>query len=267
MNDISIYIILILFCLILFILSICYYAKKKDTFEEVSGILVSFVFVIIYIIYFTDMYNIPTKLGWLRNMSSDRWFNYINNYSSSIVGAVIGGIIVVFVTRKQIDEQNKNYKDDKRIQNAPIFDFKFSNVKVDNSKELYLFNDSGNTYCLFLRIENIGFNHARNVTIFIDGDNIKDIREFKLDDSRSILKKNDFINLKFIFNYKFKKSNNLRKINITIKYDDLLENKYSQKIVLKVEPTQECSSKYEGNKLYISGVNIESESLNSSNNK
>ena len=227
---------LILFFIVILI-SVKKYISAKDFIERIIYILFPIIYIVFGIIYSLDLYNIPSTLGWDKNISIDRWFDYISNYSSSIVGAVIGGVFVLLVTIKQINEQNYQYKQDKRIQNAPIFKYDISNKKQKPDKEVILCNGDGNIYSLFLNIENIGFNHARNIVIDISGDNIVSNYITKLDESQSILKKGNTILLQLIINYKFKKTNNKKNIYIKITYDDLLENNYEQVINISGEVT------------------------------
>lgn len=221
--------------LIFFCVKKCY--KSNDFIEKIIYVLFPIIYIVFGVTYALDLYNIPSTLGWNKNLSIERWFNYVSDYSSSIVGAIIGGVFVLIVTIKQINEQKQQYKQDKRIQNAPIFKYDISNKKQQPDITVFLYNGDGNPYSLFLSIENIGFNHARNIIVDISGDNIGSNYVSNLDDSQSILKKGNTTLLQLVINYKFIESNIIKNINIKITYDDLLENSYEQIINIKGEVT------------------------------
>lgn len=251
--------------IVLFILVVFWCAKKyfsaSDFFEKTFYALFPIIYFVMGIIYIFDSYNIPSNLNWDKNVSIERWFNYISNYSSSIVGAIIGGVFVVFITKKQIDAQNRNYQNDKRLQNAPLFKYTISNEKFEVSNDFCLYNADSKcfNYNLFFIIENIGLNHARDIYISISGEDMPVEFEYKIDKFQSILKKNESVTFRLNFNYAYKKNNNTKAIKIIVKYRDMLENNYTQEIEIKGIPTNKYASKYEGYQFNILSCKINDE--------
>ena len=136
------------------------YKESKSLVERTLYILFLIVYFIPIIIYYLDKYDIPTKFGYTKGIDTNRWFDFISSYVVGIVGAIISGAILILITLKQIRTQIDNNNDDKRIQNAPIFDYVLSNKITANCKynhEIKLKED-GELYHVFFKIENIGLN-------------------------------------------------------------------------------------------------------------
>ena len=237
------------------------YKSLETLVEKVLYILSLMIFFIIITIYYLDRYDMPTRLGMANNINTERWFNFTSNYIIGLVGQIISGAILVLITLKQISVQIENNTDDKRIQNAPIFKYNISNNSMVTTNKFYFFNgdNHSNIYSLLFQIENIGLNHARHISIFVSGDNIKKEQVFKFDDSQGILKKDDTIIFELILNYDGKKKQNMKNINISITYEDMLNNKYSQNININGEATNVYGSQYGGYKFNILECEINNE--------
>lgn len=251
--------ILILFFSIKMIIKI--YRTLETLVEKVLYILSLMIFFIIITFYYFDRYDMPTRLGMANNINTERWFNFTSNYIIGLVGQIISGAILVLITLKQISIQIENNTDDKRIQNAPILKYNISNNSVDTLNRFNLHNgdNHSNIYSLFFEVENIGLNHARNISILVSGDDIKKEQLFKLDDSQGILKKDDRIIFELIVNYDGKKKQNMKNINVLITYKDMLNNKYSQNININGEATSVYGSQYGGYKFNILECEINNE--------
>ena len=240
---------IIAYSIILIITIICIYAsvkmyKKSETVTE-KALYILFIFVILVPIanYFLDKYDIPTKIGYLNNINSDRWFSFISTYISSIVGTIVSGVILVLITMKQIQIQIESNNNDKRIQNSPILDYSLSVANNTNSKYYHdvILKESGKKYYIRFRIENIGLNHCRNLSFKIKIDDEND-REFSLNKKQSFLKKDNFVELDLVLNLDPNKEKE-RTITITSNFDDMLNNKYKQNIKSKLYFTERGLSK------------------------
>lgn len=259
MKEIISNVVAIIILVILVVWCVKKYNRSNSLIEKIIYVLIPFIYIVPGIIYMLDRCNVPTLLNWDKNLSIERWFDFLSTYSSSIVGAIIGGVIVVFVTIKQIEVQNKNNKSDKKIQNAPIFKYNITNEGIQTENKFYLFNGHGNNYSLLISLENVGLNHARHIAFKISGDDINQEKEFSLNKTQGILKKDDLVTFELIINYKYNESNENKKINIKVIYEDLLENKYMQDICIYGETTNISGSNIRGYKFYIVECKIENE--------
>ena len=210
--------------------------QTNSIFEKVVYILYMFAVFTPLIIFFLDVYNIPTKFKYIQNLNTDRWFSFISDYVINIIGTFISGFILVWITYKQIKSQSETNKEDKRIQNAPIFDYIFRNqapsgIKYNHKVEV---KEQGELYHLYFCIENIGLNHARNINFFIKV-NGKNDRKMPLNTRQSFIKIGEAIWIDLIFELDGSNTED-RNITIEISYEDLLENKYTQKVKTTLVP-------------------------------
>lgn len=226
------------------------------------------VYFLVITLFLLDYYNLFSLFYPI--MSGDRWFAFLSSLIAAAFGSIISGIILISVTRKQIDEQNISYNNDKRIQNAPVLQYQISDKVYDSNKNYYsdmnieesnqrfisYGDDSYNIYNLFVSLENIGLNHARNVKVVInDGVNKKNV-ENKIDDNQSILKQGDKYWFDFIFSYQYKEKRKNIPIKITVFYNDFLNNNYKQEIELSVFPTNQYWPESRGFHLEINSKKI-----------
>jgi len=262
MADIIVTILLILITALMIYKMYKEYQKSETLDEKVVFWLVTLIFVIPMIIYYVDRYDVISKFGWFENSSSDRWFSFFETYFSSLVSAIIGAVVLIVMTIHQLKLDRDKNLSDKRIQNAPIFRYEINNISVPTTYEYSVYNKiDGNPYSLFLNIENVGLNHARNIEFEVFDDVNKEGQKFKFD-TQSFLKKDDCKLVRFIFNYKYDiktQKNNNKKIKIIVTYEDLLNNEYSQNIDVAVEVTNKSGGQYGGYKLYIVSVKINNE--------
>lgn len=228
------YSIILIITIISIYASIKMYKKAETITEKTLYILFIFVILVPIAVYFLDKYDVPTKIGYLNNINSNRWFNFISTYISSIVGTIVSGVILVLITMKQIQIQIESNNNDKRIQNSPILDY---SLCVANDKNFKYYHDvvlkeSGKKYYIRFKIENIGLNHCRNLSFKIKVDD-EDDHEFSLNKKQSFLKKDNFVELDLVFNLDFNKEDE-RNITITAYFEDMLNNKYEQIIKSKL---------------------------------
>ena len=227
--------------------------KAVSLTEKILYLLLLFVYFVPYFFYILDRYNLPTKLGYIKNLNIDDWFGFLSNYVSSFVGTILSGVILVLITMKQIEIQKKDNREDKRIQNAPLMKYDISNNVLKNSVEELLLNADGDIYHIFFEIENIGLNHAKKINIELrSGDGWS--RSFTVGNNQSILKKGESYVFDFVLNYA-KKSNRNKKITILINYSDMLNNQYEQQINIDYYVNDEMRVECCG--LYLSINNIE----------
>ena len=170
--------------------------------------------------------------------------------------------ILLTITYWQIRKQTESNNEDKRIQNAPIMKYNITNEYIDESEQFYLFNgmDKNTHPCnIFLKIENIGLNHARHFKIDIYDIGNKKIRTYTIDSNQSIIKKDENIAINLIIDMEKKEKSKIIKLYVT--YDDFLKNKYRQEIELNISAFEESGFKYRGYKLIINSIDIKDEEL------
>lgn len=216
-------------------LGIKMYKESQTITERILYILFLFVYFIPIIIYLLDRYDIPTVIGLANGVDTHRWFEFVSSYIIGIMGAIISGIFVVLITLRQIREQIISNKEDKRIENAPIFDYSLKgSISNSNYQHTIEIGEQGDTYHLLFKVENIGLNHARNINVLIKIDDKED-RKFSLNGQQSFIRKNEAVLIDLILNLN-KDNNKQRKMIIVVHYDDLINNKYVQKINAVLSP-------------------------------
>ena len=232
------------------------YKKSNGLVERVLYIVFLIVYFIPILVYYLDKYDIPTKIGYFNSMDTNRWFDFVSSYLISIVASIISGAILVLITIRQIKIQIDSNNDDKRIQNAPIFDYALSNnllasCKYSHSIEI---GEQGKHTHIFFKLENIGLNHSRNINVLIKVDGKKD-RKFSLNGYQSFIRKNEFVWIDLIFSLDRNKKAK-RKVTIEVYYNDMINNKYVQRInaVFNLENDK-------NEKIVITDYNVDNEEL------
>ena len=206
------------------------YRSSKNLFEKILYILLLLILFTPITIYLLDAYDMPTKLGLTDGLDVSKWFDFIGSYAIGIVSAIISGCILYLITLKQINVQVESNKDDKRIQNAPVFDYDLTN-EVTPTKS-YQHNvstkEKGNIYIAFFKIENIGLNHGKNTSVLVQIDDVVGEKCF-LNNQQSFVKKEECAWIEFTFSLN-KNKHIHRKVIIDVYYEDLLNNQYVQRL-------------------------------------
>lgn len=242
MFKIIMYIIIVIIGIVLLYKSIKIYKESNSSIEKGMYIVFLFVYYIPIILYYLDKYNIPTKLGYTSNVDADRWFNFINSYFASVIGALISGAILIFVTYKQIEndsvEKDKNLKEQRRVNNMPVLKYDFnSNPEVRPNRLMLMSNgeNNSNDFCILnFDLENIGLNTARNITCSLKLSDNKFKAHSVSSDSNCILKVDDMQIYGLMVGFDIRNSTT-KKVIVTFFYNDLFNNHYSQDIHLTIE--------------------------------
>ncbi len=253
-------IILVLLVTLLIVFLYVEYKRIKNVTDYILYWLIIIIFLSPMIIYYVDIYNIPTKLGLIKEGDPTRWFEFTETYLSTIVGTLVSSLIVILTVLKQIKSQNDSSKEDKRIENAPLIKYYIKNEHEQTEKQDFIFNSEGKIYNIFFGVENIGLNHARHIEIIVSCDEEKWSRTFKIRNEQSLLKKDEIYWFDFVINYK-KKSQKNKKLNILISYYDMLNNRYEQKIHVDYSVSDELRVESRGLKIYFNNIDIKDEEL------
>ena len=115
-----------------------YKEYKKMRLEILFWLVAVIVFVPI-IIYYVDRSDLLSKCDWFKNSDSDRWFEFITTYFSSISGATIGAVALVIMTNKEMNVIRENDAEQRRISNLPLLKYSadfIATINAHNSIEL-----------------------------------------------------------------------------------------------------------------------------------
>lgn len=187
------------------------------------------------IVFYLDLYNIPSMFGYDKKIDTQNWLSYIMNYIGTIISAVIGAVFLVYMTMYQINKNNedndKRDKENYRIQNMPLLNYEINGynneVRKDSNIKTDIESNTGKIYYLNIKIENIGLASIKDIIIKINSDIIKETQYLISDKSRNILKKDKSIEIHK--NYYLEEKNKYKFI-LEVYYQDLLNNWYSQNI-------------------------------------
>lgn len=147
------------------------YKKCEDNFEKILFWIYIVLSSFIMILYYSDKFNIPSVLNWNENVDTQNWLTVLSNFGTTILAEVAGGLILIFVTRMQIDENNnfnlKRDREERRINNLPLLTYTFIDLYTDGDNEYFLPSnfDSGERVEIVLKIKNIGMNAIRKCYI------------------------------------------------------------------------------------------------------
>lgn len=87
------------------------YKKCENNVERILFILYSMIVITPIIIYYLDLWNIPSNLKLTRNIESQNWLSFLANYTSSIISTIIGATVSIYLVFFQI---RKNTEDTKK---------------------------------------------------------------------------------------------------------------------------------------------------------
>lgn len=231
------------------------YKDSKTIDEKIIFFLILFIFAVPMIIYYLDRYDVFSKLKWIQNTDSNRWFNFFTTYVSSIFGALIGAVALVLMTKHQMDRQDEKDEEITRINNMPLLTYKLTrNTGEVNLENLLITNcEKGKNIHFELTIKNVGMNAIKKSFIVFFLEDFSNPYCNSLENNGCI-NKNESIT---IFRY-LVLSNGKHTINVTIYYCDLINNWYSQNVRLDFEITDFSDS---NGTIYLPNMIVEDEKL------
>lgn len=142
--------------------------------------------------------------------SSKEAYSFLNNCLSTIVGALISGIILLSITRGQIERNEDLEIAELRINNIPLLEYKIETKDHE----------------LIIYIKNVGKNIAKNCLVKKDKNtyNIDSQNHISVNEEKKII-----IPLE---------EQNINQAIIEINYQDIISNKYTQEINIDYECNQ-----------------------------
>lgn len=238
MGDVILYLISLIFIGIMFFLSYRAITKAESLAEKITELIMAMVMFIVLIIYYSDRYDIPTKLNLTMNINAQNWLSFIGNYVSSFISAIIGALVAFWTTIYQIkknnEENNRRDKENLKIQNMPIlkYDINTERKGTGDLSELIVTNkenELGNAYNLNIILKNIGMNSIKNILIDFQSSVINNsIYRLLGKNAVNPLEKGEVIELNKYFS--LKPSDKYYEMIIVIYYQDVLSNWYKQKV-------------------------------------
>ena len=238
MGDIVLYFISLIFIGLMIYLSYRAITKAESLAEKITELIMAMVMFIVLIIYYSDRYNIPTKLNLTMNINAQNWLSFIGNYVSSVISAIIGALVAFWTTIYQIkknnEENNRRDKENLKIQNMPIlkYDINTERKGTGDLSELIVTNkenELGNAYNLNIILKNIGMNSIKNILIDFQSSVINNsIYRLLGKNAVNPLEKGEVIELNKYFS--LKPSDKYYEMIIVIYYQDVLSNWYKQKV-------------------------------------
>ena len=238
MGDVILYLISLIFIGIMFFLSYRAITKAESLAEKITELIMAMVMFIVLIIYYSDRYDIPTKLNLTMNINAQNWLSFVGNYVSSVISAIIGALVAFWTTIYQIkknnEENNRRDKENLKIQNMPIlkYDINTERKGTGDLSELIVTNkenELGNAYNLNIILKNIGMNSIKNILIDFQSSVINNsIYRLLGKNAVNPLEKGEVIELNKYFS--LKPSDKYYEMIIVIYYQDVLSNWYKQKV-------------------------------------
>ena len=237
----------------------CYknYKKCNDDLEKSLYIVFFLTAIVPVVIYYLDRYNIPTCLGWSRNVNSQNWLSFLANYSTGIISATISAVVLVFVTILQIKKNREDNierdKDNLRVQNMPILKYSIDteNKSQGSIEECIETNvKDGNLYNLNISIKNVGLNNIKNIKVDFCSSLINNsVCRIWGNKSIEVLERQECIKINRFFS--LNSSKEPYNFRIIVYYEDVLSNWYKQVLELNYSATNISNNGYIGIVKYV----------------
>lgn len=256
---------MIVFAIIL-IFAILNYKKCNNGGEKTIFIFYVTIISIPLILYYLDLWNIPSKLNLMKNIDSQNWLGFLFAYISTIFSSVIGitaSIYIAFVQiRKNNEDNEKRDKENLRVQNMPLLKYCIDterNSKGDLSDLIITTAKDGKPFELNFSFKNIGLNSVKNIIIDYKSDVTNSTYRLSGKNNIISMEKGEEIESNHFLSLKLNSTINMKLI---VYYEDVLNNWYRQVVNI----TYSASNKFQ-NGGYIGSVNyyVENEILISEN--
>lgn len=239
------------------------YKKCENNVERILFILYSIIVMTPIIIYYLDLWNIPSNLKLTRNIESQNWLSFLANYTSSIISAIIGATVsiylVFFQIRKNNEDTEKRDKENLRFQNMPILKYTIDtkqNVPIELKNLVETNIESLKTYQLTVGIKNIGLNSIKSIKVDMKINELNIKKSVLGNNTLEVLEKGNEIFIRKFF--KLEGNNQKYNFEIIVCYEDLLNNWYKQIINVEYLATDYLEDgNYIGNIEYIVNKEIQ----------
>lgn len=215
------------------------YKKCKTGIEKVVLILYGITYLTPILIYYLDLWNIPSLLNLTNNINSQNWLSFLSSYTSSIVSTILGVTASIYIAITQIRKNNEDNEkrdlENLRIQNMPILKYSFNseNSGVNELENLIITNiDDGIPYNFNIYLKNVGLNTIKNIKVDFKSDLINHSKERILGkETLEVMEKGEEKEINRFFT--LKQSDVPYKIIVIVYYEDVLSNWYKQEIQIE----------------------------------
>lgn len=222
---------IIVFAIIL-IFAILNYKKCNNGGEKIIFIFYVIIISIPIILYYLDLWNIPSKLNLMKNIDSQNWLVFLFTYISTIFSSVIGvtaSIYIAFVQiRKNNEDNEKRDKENLRVQNMPLLKYGIDTERKcegDLSDLIITSVKDGKQFELNFSFKNIGLNSVKNIIIDYESDVTSSIYRLLGKNNIISMEKGEEIESNHFLSLELNSTTNMKLI---VYYEDVLNNWYRQ---------------------------------------
>lgn len=205
---------------------------------KIWKIILGLIFLLFLIITF------PVFLDWWifsnnfpSNLTNGEWAGFLGSYIGSLIGSlvsVIGIVVTIQFTKRQIELSQQQYEEQKRLNNIPILDCRIINIHAGEADDAlrmdveYTLNSKTelNAYTITMDICNIGIGVASDLKYGMKVNGKEEDGEFWFPMSRVLRNGENLIQSFELY------IPNTDEFNPTllIRYEDVLENKYEKSV-------------------------------------
>jgi len=215
------------------------YKKCKTGVEKVVLVLYGITYLTPILIYYLDLWNIPSLLNLTNNINTQNWLSFLSSYTSSIVSTILGVTASIYIAITQIRKNNEDNEkrdlENLRIQNMPILKYSFNseNRGVNELENLIITNiDDGIPYNFNIYLKNVGLNTIKNIKVDFKSDLINhSIERILGKETLEVMEKGEEKEINKFFS--LKQSDVPYNIIVIVYYEDVLSNWYKQEIQIE----------------------------------
>lgn len=222
----------IVIVVVIFIFAKLNYKKCEKEGEKIIFIFYVTIIYIPIILYYLDLWNIPSKLNLMKNIDSQNWLGFLFTYISTIFSSVIGvtaSIYIAFVQiRKNNEDNEKRDKENLRVQNMPLLKYGIDTERKcegDLSDLIITSVKDGKPFELNFSFKNIGLNSVKNIIIDYESDVTNSIYRLSGKNNIITIEKGEEIESNHFLSLKLNSATNMKLI---VYYEDVLNNWYRQ---------------------------------------
>jgi len=223
-----------------------YYKKCKTGVEKIVLILYGITYFTPILIYYLDLWNIPSLLNLTNNINTQNWLSFLSSYTSSIVSTILGVTASIYLALYQIRKNNEsNEKRDKenlRLQNMPLLTYKIETTGYEyHESDIYRLIKSNCDektsilYDLFISIKNIGLNNVKRIIADVETSVLNNTERIIGKDTLTPVEKNETLTEYRYFNLDSGKEYEMK---LKVYYQDVLQNWYCQIVDVSYNATK-----------------------------
>lgn len=225
-------ILFIMILVVIFIFAKLNYKKFETEGEKIIFIFYVTIISIPIILYYLDLWNIPSKLNLMKNIDSQNWLGFIFTYVSTIVSSVIGVTVSIYIAfvqiRKNNEENEKRNKENLRVQNMPLLKYGVDTERKcegDLSDLIITSLKDGKPFELNFSFKNIGSNSIKNIIIDYESDVTNSTYRLLGKNNIISMEKGEEIESNHFLSLEL---NSITNMKLIVYYEDVLNNWYRQ---------------------------------------